>query len=79
MRKLLRRNVEPQLEQSLLFLIAILFMIDFKKCWQHLKKTPIIWWNIDDMFFIWEHDKEPLKVFSCRVNIFHHAVKSTAE
>ena len=44
------------------------------------EKNPMIWWRyIDDIFFIWEHDEESLKVFTYQVNIFHPTVKFTAE
>ena len=44
---------------------AILFMADFEeKMLEGFEKKPIIWWRyIDDIFFIWEHGEESLKVF----------------
>ena len=40
----------------------------------------MIWWSyIDDIFFIWEHFEESLKVFIDQVIIFHPTVKFTAE
>ena len=34
---------------------------------------------IDDTFFIWEHGEESLKVFIGQVDMFHSAIKFTAE
>ena len=44
---------------------AILFMTDFeKKMLESFEKKPMIWWRyIDDIFFVWEHGEEFLKVF----------------
>ena len=43
-------------------------------------KEPMIWWRyIDDIFFIWEHGEESLKVFIEQVNIFHSTIEFTAE
>ena len=43
-------------------------------------EKPMIWWSyIDDIFFIWEHGEESLKVFIEQVNMFHSTVKFTAE
>ena len=43
-------------------------------------EKPMIWWRyIDDIFFIWEHGEESLKVFIEQVNMFHSTVKFTAE
>ena len=52
---------------------AILFMADFEeKMLESFEKKPMIWWRyIDDIFFIWEHGEESLKVFIEQVNMFH--------
>ena len=43
-------------------------------------KKPTIWWSyIDDIFFIWEHDEESLRVFIDQVNLFHPTIKFAAE
>ena len=40
----------------------------------------MIWWRyIDDIFFIWEHDEESLRVFIDQINLFHLTIKFTAE
>ena len=40
----------------------------------------MIWWKyIDDIFFIWEHGEESLKVSIEQVNMFHSTLKFTAE
>ena len=40
----------------------------------------MIWWRyIDNVFFIWENDKESPKVFVDRVQIFHSLIKFTVE
>ena len=40
----------------------------------------MIWWRyIDDMFFIWEHGEESLKVFIDQVNLFHPTIKYSKE
>ena len=40
----------------------------------------MIWWRyIDDIFFIWEHDEESLRVFIDQINLFHATIKFTAE
>ena len=40
----------------------------------------MIWWRyIDDIFFIWEHGEESLKVFIDQVKMFHPTIKFTAE
>ena len=54
---------------SLFFLSLILR----KKCCKLLKKK---WF---DIFLIWEHDEEWLKVFIGRVNMFHPTVNFIAE
>ena len=62
-------------------LYAIIFMADFEeKMLESFEKKPMIWWRyIDDIFFIWEHGEESLKVFIEQVNMFHSTIKLTAE
>ena len=56
---------------------AILFE---EKMLESFEKKPMIWWRyIDDIFFIWEHGEESLKVFIEQVNMFHSTIKFTAE
>ena len=44
------------------------------------QKEPMIWWSyIDEIFFIWEHGEESLKVFIEQVNMFHSTIKFSAE
>ena len=56
-------------------------MADFvEKILSSFEKKPMIWWRyIDDIFFIWEHGEESLKVFIEQVNMFHSTIKLTAE
>ena len=60
---------------------ATLFMANLEeKMLEGFEKKPMIWWSyIDDIFFIWEHDEESLKVFIEQVNMFHSTIKFTAE
>ena len=50
---------------------SFLFMADFEeKMLESFEKKPIIWWRyIDDIFFIWKHGEESLKVLIEQVNI----------
>ena len=56
-------------------------MADLKeKLLEIFEKKTMIWWRyIDDIFFVWEHDEEPLRVFIDQVNVFHPTIKFTAE
>ena len=56
-------------------------MADFEeKMLESSEKKPMIWWMyIDDIFFIWRHGRESLKVFIEQVNTFHSTIKFTAE
>ena len=42
-------------------------------------KNPIIWWYINDMFFISEHGEELQRVIIDQVNLFHSTIKFSAE
>ena len=44
-----------------------------------LLQTGEKFYFIDDIFFIWEHGEESLKVFKEQVNTFYPTVKFTAE
>ena len=46
-------------------------MADFEeKMLESFEKKPVIWWRyIDDIFFIWKHGEESLKVLIEQVNI----------
>ena len=47
---------------------------------ESFEKKPMIWWRYtDDIFFIWEHGEESLKIFIEQANIFHSIIKFTAE
>ena len=55
-------------------------MADFEeKMLESFEKKPIVWWRHIDIFFIWEHGEESLKVFIEQVNMFHSTIKFTAE
>ena len=56
-------------------------MADFnEKMLESFEKKPMFWRRyIDDIFFVWEHGEESLKVFIVRVNTFHSTIKFTAE
>ena len=60
---------------------AILFTANLEeKMLEIFEKKTMIWWRyIDDIFFIWEHGEESLRVFIDQVNLFHRTVKFTAE
>ena len=60
---------------------AILFTANLEeKMLEGFEKKPMIWWRyIDDIFFVWEHGEESLKVFIEQVNMFHSTIKFTAE
>ena len=47
--------------------------------WWSYKDDIFFIWEHDATFFIWEHDEESLKVFIDQVNMFHPAIKFTAE
>ena len=56
-------------------------MADFnEKMLESFEKKPMFWRRyIDDIFFVWEHGEESLKVFIVQVNTFHSTIKFTAE
>ena len=66
------------------FHILIFFIADLEeKMLQTFEKKHTdliyIWHTNDDIFLIWEHDEEWLKVFIGRVNMFHPTVNFIAE
>ena len=51
-----------------------------EKFLESFEKKPMTWWRYtDDIFFLWEHGEEPLKVFIEQINMFHSTTKFTAE
>ena len=60
---------------------SILFMADLEK--RLLSDTdlkPYIWWRyIDDIFLIWEHVEESLKLFLEKINSIHPTIKFTED
>ena len=43
-----------------------------EKFLESFEKKPMTWWRYtDDIFFLWEHGEEPLKVFIEQINMFH--------
>ena len=60
---------------------TILVMTDFNETFlESFEKKPMFWRRyIDDIFFVWEHCEESLKVFIVQVNTFHSTIKFTAE
>ena len=60
---------------------AILLTADLEeKMLEIFEKKTMIWWSyIDDIFFIWEHGKESLRVFIDQVNLINPTIKFAAE
>ena len=60
---------------------AILFMSYIEN--QILESSvlqPLVWWRyIDDIFLIWQHGEENLKIFLEHLNNFHPTIKFTAD
>ena len=45
-----------------------------------IKKKPWLWWRyIDDIFMIWQHGEDELKIFLEKLNYFHPSIKFTCE
>ena len=45
-----------------------------------LIKKPWLWWRyIDDIFMIWQHGEDGLKIFKKKLNNFHPSIKFTCE
>ena len=43
-------------------------------------KKPWLWWRyIDDIFMIWQHGEDELKIFLKKLNNFHPSIKFTCE
>ena len=60
---------------------SILFMADLeKRLLSDIDLKPYIWWRyIDDIFLIWEHGEESLKLFLEKINSIHPTIKFTAD
>ena len=60
---------------------SILFMADLeKRLLSDIDLKPYIWWRyIDDIFLIWEHGEESLKLFLEKINTIHPTIKFTAD
>ena len=60
---------------------SILLMADLEK-WllSDIDLKPYIWWRyIDDIFLIWEHGEEFLKLFLEKINKIHPTIKFTTD
>ena len=60
---------------------ACLFMAKFETCFIETQQLqPLVWFRyIDDIFFIWKHGKEKLKIFLNSLNEFDPCIKFTYE
>ena len=60
---------------------AILFMGDLEeKILESSPLKPLVWWRyIDDIFFLWEHGEESLKLFLDHLNQAHPSIKFTSD
>ena len=60
---------------------AILFMSKLEEMILSTSSLkPMVWWRyIDDVFFLWEHDEESLKLFLEHLNQAHPTIKFTAD
>ena len=60
---------------------SILFMADLeKRLLSDIHLKPYIWWRyIDDIFLIWEHGEECLKLFLEKINSIHPTIKFSAD
>ena len=51
-----------------------------KRLLSDIDLKPYIWWRyIDDIFLIWEHGEESLKLFLEKINKIHPTIKFTAD
>ena len=51
-----------------------------KRLLSDIDLKPYIWWRyIDDIFLIWEHSEESLKLFLEKINSIHPTIKFTAD
>ena len=51
-----------------------------KRLLSDIDLKPYIWWRyIDDIFLIWEHGEESLKLFLGKINKIHPTIKFTAD
>ena len=60
---------------------ANIFMADFEDKWVYTYHTqPRVWLRyIDDIFMVWDNDKESLENFLSHLNSCHHSIKFTSE
>ena len=60
---------------------AILFMGDLEeKILDSSPLKPLVWWRyIDDVFFLWQHGEESLKLFLDHLNQAHPTIKFTSD
>ena len=62
-------------------LYAIIYMAALQEDFlETLIKTPWLWWRyIDDIFMIWQHGEDELKIVVEKLNSFHPSIKFTCE
>ena len=60
---------------------AIIYMAALEEDFlETLIKKPWLWWRyIDDIFMIWQHGEDELKIFLKKLNDFHPSIKFTCE
>ena len=60
---------------------ANIFMADFEQTWVYTYHTqPLCWFRyIDDIFMVWNKNKESLTDFLTYLNTCHHSIKFTSE
>ena len=60
---------------------ANLFMADLEQeLLTGTRRRPYVWWRfIDDIFAIWQHGEESLKIFLLQINSFHSTIRFTSE
>ena len=60
---------------------AIIYMAALEEDFlETIIKKPWLWWRyIDDIFMIWQHGEEELKLFLEKLNSFHPSIKFTCE
>ena len=60
--------------------VSLINLSYIKAILSEIELKPYLWWRyIDDMFFLWEHEKEKLKEFIEHLNEKHPTIKFTAE
>ena len=60
---------------------AIIYMAALEEDFlETLIRKPRLWWRyIDDIFMIWQHGEDELKIFLKKLNNFHPSIKFTCE